>query len=178
DAAERLRECGQRSIAGHAAYIFGIVGVGGVADDVDDHTTAARFHQPIEGPAHVDIAEHFQVPGPAPRGFVDRKQRAAGDGAGVVDENVDCGIVARQPLDVAAVRQVGRDRVDAYVRCAGNGRLDLRQALGAARNDNDIAALGGHDLGGGAADAFGCAGDEGGLACELQVHALSPCDIG
>src|SRR5262249_3315564 len=152
--------------------------VGGVADDVDDHTTAAFFHQRIEGPAHVDIAEHFQVPRPAPRGFVDRQQRAAGDGASVVDENVDCGIVARQSLDDAAVRQVCPHRVDTYVRCAGNGRLDLCQSLGATRDDNNVAALGSHDLRGRAADAFGCAGDEGGLACELQVHGLSPCDIG
>ena len=39
-----------------------------------------------------------------------------------------------------------------------------------ARHDDHVAALGGEDFRGGAADALRAAGDQRGLACKLQVH--------
>jgi hypothetical protein len=52
------------------------------AGDVDDRPAAAPGHQRVKGAAHVDVAEHLQVPRRAPACFV-VEQRPAGNRASV-----------------------------------------------------------------------------------------------
>src|ERR1022692_5160297 len=38
------------------------MGLGGITGHVDDHARTARFHQRVEGAAHIDVSEDFQIP--------------------------------------------------------------------------------------------------------------------
>ena len=106
-ASEQFREGDKPGIAGNAADIVRVMGARRVADDVDDGAAAARLHERIEGAGHVDGAEHLQIPGRAPSGLVDVEQCAAGNGAGVVDEDVDIRKLLGQPRHIGAVRKIG-----------------------------------------------------------------------
>jgi hypothetical protein len=99
------------------------MGARGVADDVDDGAAAARLHKGIEDARHVHGAEHLQVPGRAPARLVDIKQRAAGDRAGIVDEDVDVREQPRKPRHVGAVAEIGRVGANRHVVAS----LDLRR---------------------------------------------------
>ena len=79
----------ERRIAGNATDIFRIVGLRGITGDVDDHARTARFHQRIEGAAHIDVSEDLQIPRLAPGLLVNVEKCSARDGAGIVHENID-----------------------------------------------------------------------------------------
>ena len=104
---------------------------------------------------------------------------AAGRGAGVVDHDVDAAERLVRLLDevlgVGVLAQVGRDGDDLAVgraRDLGGGGF---QHVLAARADRDIDALLGEREGDALADALAAAGDERGLAVELQVHVSLLC---
>jgi hypothetical protein len=59
--------------------------------------TPLRLHQREVGAGQIDVAEDLEVPGLTPACLVDLLDRAAGNGAGIVDEDVDLGKVAREP---------------------------------------------------------------------------------
>ena len=124
----------------------------------------------IEGAAHVDIAEDLEVPGLAPCRLVDIEQAAAGNGAGIVHQDVDVGIIAGELVDLAAVGEVGGDRVDTNIRFLSDRRLRCGQRVGAARDDDDVAAFAGENFRGGPADALRAAGDQGRFAGKFQIH--------
>ena len=146
------------------------MGARGVADDVDDGAAAARLHQGIEGARHVDGAEHLQVPGCAPARLVDIEQRAGGDRAGIVDEDVDVREQPRKPCHVGAVAEIGRVGANRDVVAS----LDLRardvEIGGATGHQHETAALGRKRLAHRAPDAARTAGDESELAAEIEVH--------
>ena len=170
DTAERLREGGQCRVAGNAADIFGVVCVGRVADHVNDHAALALLHQRIEGTTHVHIAEDLEVPGLAPGRLVDIEQAAARNGAGIVHQDVDVGIIAGELVDLGAVGQVGGDRVDAHIRFLRDRGFRYGEHVGATRDDDDVAAFAGENFGSGPADAFRAAGDQRRFAGKFQVH--------
>src|SRR5437764_13756430 len=105
-----------------------------------------------------------------PSRLVDLVDRAAGDIAGIVDEDVDVGGVLHQLLDVGSAAQVDdmAGRVDLVLRAqAISERL---QRVAAAGGKAKVAAFLGEGLGGGRANAFGGAGDENALAAQMQIH--------
>ena len=80
------------------------MGLRRIAGDVDNDARAPFLHQRIIGPTHIDITEHLQIPGLAPGLLVDIEQLAAGNGAGIIHQNVNHRKISRQTLDRAAVR--------------------------------------------------------------------------
>src|SRR5258707_9504710 len=96
----------QRRVAGAAADVVGIELFAGGADVVDDDAMAARFHLGVDGAGEVDVAEHFEVPGVTPGRLVDLVDRAAGNIAGIVDENVDVGGILRKFCKILWLAQV------------------------------------------------------------------------
>ena len=60
----------------------------------------------------VDITEHLQLPGVAPGCLINLLKRSARNVAGIVDENVDAGGLARQPMQVICVAQIDGVRND------------------------------------------------------------------
>src|SRR5262249_33653206 len=159
-------------VAGDATDVVRIFGLRRRADHVDDDAGPALFHQRIKSAAHVDVAEHLEVPGRAPALLVDLDQVAARNGAGVVDENVDAGKRRGDLVDVGAVGEIGGENVDPHVRLARDLGLRGLEVGGGAGDQHHVAAFFRHGVGGGAADALGGAGDEGRLAGELEVHGL------
>ncbi len=133
----------------------------------------APGHQRVEAPRHVDVAEHLEVPGLAPARLVDLRDVAAGDRAGVVDQDVGVGAVGREPVDVAAVAEV--ERVGAHRDIVLAGDLGARRfEIGCgARHQDDITAFLGQHLGAGPADPLRRAGDERLFAAQPEFHVLS-----
>ena len=105
-AAERAGERHQRGVAGAAADVIGVEFFAGGADVVDDDAVAARLHLRVDRAGEVDVAEHLQLPGVTPGRLVDLVDRAAGNIAGIVDEDVDVGGVLDEPGDVLGLAQV------------------------------------------------------------------------
>src|SRR5262249_13032748 len=89
-------------------------------------------------------------------------------------QDVDAGKILGELRHIRADREVRRHGLDFDVRLAGEPLLDAGEIGGGARDEDEVAALGRQRLGGRAADAFRCAGDERGLARKLKVHGESP----
>src|SRR6185437_359761 len=96
--------------------------------------------------------------------------RAAGNVAGIVDEDVDVGGIFCQLCEIFRLAQV--DGV-----CGGVDLVRLAQPLGqrlelvaAARRQHQMRAFLGKRFGGGRADALRCAGDQDALAAQMKVH--------
>ena len=171
-AAKRTGKGHQRGVAGAAADIVGVELLAGRADVVDDHAAAARLHLGIDGAGEVDVAEHLQFPGMTPGCFVNLVNRAAGNVAGIVDENVDVGGVLRQPRNVFRFAQVGDvgGGVDLVLRAQPVGQR--LQRLAAAGSQPQMAAFLGKGFGRGRANALGGAGDQDALAAQVQIHGF------
>ena len=111
-----------------------------------------------------------------PGRFVDLVDRAAGNIAGIVDEDVDVGGVLRQPRDVLRLAQVDDmgGGVDLVRRAQPLGqRLQL---IAAAGGEPQMAAFLGKGFGGGRANALRCAGDQDALAAQMQIHGIARLD--
>ncbi len=91
---------------GAAADIIGVEFFTGSTDVVDDDAMAARLHLRIDDAGEIDVAEHFQLPGVSPCRFVDLVDRAAGNVAGIVDEDVDVGGIFCQFGNILWLAQV------------------------------------------------------------------------
>jgi len=152
-AAQRPREGHEARVAGAAGDVRGVELLARRADDVDDHAALSLLHPGIGEAGQVDVAEDLQLPRPAPGLLVDLEEVAAGDRAGVVDQDVELARPLRERLGGAALRKVGRFRV--------------RTGQGISRGDLDPGALGGERLGASAADAFRAAGHQHALPREV-----------
>ena len=106
---------------------------------------------------------------------------AAGRRAGIVDHDVD----AAERLDalrdeipgVGVFAQIGRDGDDLAPGCLGDLLRGGLERLLAARADGDVDAFLGQRQRDALADAFAAAGDQRGLAFELEVHRNAPFEI-
>ena len=123
---------------------------------------AARRHAGVEGARHADIAEELELPGLAPARLIDVGERAARNGARIVDEDVGAlAITLDERRHGCIFRQVIGSDLDPRLRGRG---LDL--GLGAleiglaARDEHDVATLLRQELRARKADALGGAGDE------------------
>ena len=67
---------------------------------------AARFHLRVNGARDVDVTEHLELPRMTPCGLIDLVDGAAGNIAGVVDENVDIGRILHEPCDILRLAQI------------------------------------------------------------------------
>src|SRR5476649_2518637 len=99
---------------------------------------------------------------------------AAGGGTGIVDHDVDAAERLVGGVDegfgVGVLAQVGRDGDDLAPRRLGDFLGSSLERLFAARADGDIDAFLGQQKRDALADAFAAAGDQRGLAFELEVH--------
>jgi len=75
-----------------------------VADHIDDNAAFAFLHRCIEGAAHIDVTEHFKIPGFAPGRLVNIEQRATRNGSGIVHQDINVRIVASELVDIRTVR--------------------------------------------------------------------------
>jgi hypothetical protein len=139
---------------------------------------SARLHLRVDRPRQVDVAEHLQLPGVAPGRLVDLVDRAAGNVAGIVDQDVDVGGVLRQAHEVLALAQVDdmRGSVDLVRRTQAVG--ERLQLIAAAGGEEQMTAFLGKGFGGRGADALRCAGDEDALAAQMQIHGITRCSGG
>ena len=100
---------------------------------------------------------------------------SAGWAAGIVDEDVDRagrGECRHLGLQWRGVGDIDGDAVMVlFAGGTGQGSHHLRQYIGATRQQRDAGAQQRQFMGGGAADAFGGAADEGVPAGEVEVHA-------
>jgi hypothetical protein len=96
----------QRGVAGAAADVIGVELLAGGTNIVDDHPVPARFHLRINGAGQIDIAKHLEFPRMAPCGLIDLVDRAAGNIAGVVDENIDVGCIFHKLHDIFGLPQI------------------------------------------------------------------------
>src|SRR5262249_56025429 len=126
--------------------------LGCVANHVNNDAALAFLHERVESTAHIDVSKDLEVPGFAPGRFVHVEQCAARNGTSIVDQNVYVWVVARQPVNIRAVGEIGGDRVDAHVCRPHDGRLPRTKSVGTARYDDNVAAFTCQDFGGGAAD--------------------------
>ncbi len=172
-AAERAGKRHQRRVAGAAADIIGVEFFTGGADVVDDDAMAARLHLRVDGAGEVDVAEHFQLPGVTPGRLVDLVDRAAGNIAGIVDENVDVGGVLRQPGEVLRIAQVDDMRRGVDLVRPPQPFGQRLQRIAAAGREHEVAAFLGEGFGGGRADALRCARNQDALAAQMQIHGVS-----
>src|SRR6185437_6186180 len=106
--AQRAGEGHESGIAGAAGDIGCIEPLAGAADDVDDDATAARPHRRDISAAQIDVAEDFEVPGLAPARLVDLVERAAGDRAGIVHQDVDLRMVVGKAARRIASTEIER----------------------------------------------------------------------
>src|SRR4030095_9963737 len=92
--------------------------------------------------AEVDIAEHLERPGLLPPFHADVGNTAAGNGTGVVDEDVDVGERFVQTSALSRLRQVRGVRGGAGVVPAGHlSSRGLQYGL-VARHNDDVCAFG------------------------------------
>src|SRR6185312_8795790 len=89
-----------------------------IADVVDDDAAASGLHARIVEPRQVYVAEDLQLPSRAPLFRIDVEERAGGNRAGVVDEDVDVTGRRCNALRASRLRQVARDQLDAALRKA------------------------------------------------------------
>src|SRR5438874_1737509 len=102
-ASARQRTLAAPSLQVHAAR--------GASDHGDDAAAALLLHERKHGARHADVAEELEAPVVAPLRVGDLEKRAAADGAGVVDEDVDAtqplSRGAHRALDLCEVREIG-----------------------------------------------------------------------
>ena len=110
----------------------------------------------------------------APARLVDLLDIAAGNGAGVVDENIDVGEIARQAARRVALAQIERDDRDGDIVLRADLLARRGQIGGGARHQHEVAAFRRQRARGGAADALRSAGDERLAAAEIEVHRIPP----
>ena len=91
--------------------------------------------------AQVDVAEHLERPGLLPALQADVGDAAAGDGAGVVDEDVDVGKGLVHAQALGGIRQVGRVGRDLGIVLAPHLAGRLLQHRRIARGDDDVGAF-------------------------------------
>ncbi len=118
----------------------------------------------------MDVAEHLQAPRLLPAREIDVEQAAAGNGAGVVDENVGRRMRRRELFTRVRPGEVGHKNCRAFA----DLRLRLGQAAGVARDQHDLDAFGRERLRTGKADALRRAGDDRRLALQTQIHVFLP----
>ena len=172
-AADGAGERHEAGIAGGAGDIAEVEPLAAGADDVDDHAPAPRLHLLQIEPGEADIAEDLEIPADPPGRLVDVVDRATGDGAGIVDQNVD---VRKRRGDTLARRPIGeirgqRTHIDA-------GRLAERsglffQAVPRAGHEVHMHALARQPLRNRKADPLRAAGDERGASGKFQIHFCS-----
>src|SRR5882762_599655 len=126
------------------------------ADDVDDHTVLPRLHARVELAREIDEAEDLELPRVAPFRLVERLDRAAGDVAGVVHQDVDVRAVLGELPQRRAVAEIHRMGFGV----ATQSTRSLRQPVFVARGEVYAAAFGGEGFGAREADAFRPTGDE------------------
>jgi hypothetical protein len=170
-AAHPAGEGHQRGIAGAAGDVTPGRPFPGCAKDIDNDTAAARLHRRIDRAAHIDVAEHFQVPSLTPPRLVDRLQVASRNGAGIVHQDIDVRTGCNErPRGIAVAEIHGVDR-------HGNVVPGLDSLPGAfkirfgARRQMQVAAFLGKLPGACQTNSLGSTGDEGELAAQVQIHA-------
>ena len=151
-AAHRAGERHQRRVAGGPGDVVEIGVLAGRAEDVDDDALFALGHQRVKAPRHVDVAEHFEVPGLAPALLVDLGDVAARDRAGIVDEKVDVGAFGGELVDILAVAEIERVVAHRDIVLAGDLGAHLVEVRGGARHQHDVTALLRQSLGAGLPD--------------------------
>src|SRR6202035_2402336 len=90
-AADGAGERHQAGIAHGAGDIGGVEPFAAEPDNVDDDAALTLAHHAQIKPRQADIAENFEIPAGAPGRLVDVVERAARNGAGIVDQDVDVG---------------------------------------------------------------------------------------
>src|SRR5439155_26773000 len=153
---ERAGKRHQRGVAGAAADIIGVEFFAGGADVVDDDAVTARLHLGVDQPGQIDEAENLELPGVTPVRLVDLVDRAAGNIAGIVNENVDVGRIAGEAGKVVRFAQV--DRMCAGLDAVFGAQL-FRQRLERVRvagGKIDVTAFFRKSLRGCRADALRC----------------------
>src|SRR5581483_7722702 len=172
--AQRAGEGHERGIGTAAGNVVRVHALAGTADDVDDDAAALRLHLREVGAREIDVAEDLEVPGLAPTRLVDLLDGATGNGAGVVDENVDVGKVTREPARRLAAAEIERYRGDGDIVMGADlafGRLEI---AGVSRHQHEVAALGREDPRGRPPDTLGAAGDERFPSGEIEIHWQPP----
>src|SRR5581483_6522943 len=86
---EALGEVHQSGVGGASGDVAGGWLAAGVADDVEDGAGAALAHPRQQRAGEPDVAPQLEVVGGAPGLIVDAVDGAAGDGAGIVDKDID-----------------------------------------------------------------------------------------
>ncbi len=172
--AEGAGEGHQAGVAGGAGDVGGGEFLAGGADDVDDDAGFARRHLRVDLPAERDEAEDLEVPGFSPGIVVHAEQGAGGNGAGVVDQEVDFAGSLGDAQDFGFLGEVGGDGLDLDLAGGADGLGGGLQHVGRAGDQDEVHALLGEDLGGGRTNALGTAGDEGALARKLEIHLGVP----
>src|SRR6185312_10637543 len=102
-AAETVREIDDGGVARPAANISGAGQHAARADDIDDDAAPSVAHFLVDDAGDAKIAEQFQFPPFAPAILVDLIERAAGNCAGAIHQDIDasdraCESVARRAL--------------------------------------------------------------------------------
>ena len=128
-ATKRAGQCGESRVPARAGSVVEVDFLGGHADDADDDAAALRGHAPIIFAGHVDVAEHFRLPGRAPAGLVDIDKAAGHDAAGVVDENIDIREGRGDILRCAGFAEIRRQGVDLDGVSGGQSRLGLGESF-------------------------------------------------
>ena len=153
-AAERAGECHQRGVAGAAADIVGVEFLAGRTDVVDDNAVSARLHLRIDGAGEIDIAEHLQFPGVAPGRLVNLVDRAAGDVAGIVDEDVDIGGFLHQAGNVLRLTEIDDMGRCVDLVCGAQALGQRFKLIAAAGGKQEVSAFFGEGFGRSFADAL------------------------
>ena len=125
------------------------------ADHVHDDAFAL-FQVRIELAREVDEAEDLELPGVTPFRFVEALDRAAGNVAGVVDEDVHVAAFLGKLTQCRPIAQIDRMGGDIAAQIA----LCFLQPLRVPGRQMDPAAFRDERLGAGQPDAFGATGDE------------------
>ncbi len=129
-------------------------------------------HQRIEAPRHVDVAEHLQIPGGAPPRLVHLGDRAAGNGARIVDQKIGLWTLGRERVDAAAVGKIEWEAAHRDIVLRGNLGPGGIEIGGGARDQHDIAALSRQNLGAGPADPSRSAGDQRLASPQTKLHPV------
>ena len=145
-----------------------------IADQVHDAAAALLDHdrQHVTQAAHV--AHELELQALLPVVLGQMLDHAAGRGAGIVDHDVDAAErlvgLLDEVLGVVVLAQIGGDRHDLAAGRLGDLLRGGFERLLAPRADRDVDAFLGERERDALADAFAAAGDQRGLALELEVH--------
>ena len=140
------------------------------AHDIDDDAAPSGAHAPIDDPREIDVTVDLEVPGFAPGRAIDLLDGAGRDGAGIVDQDVHVLAGLAQGFDFRSQREVTAvDRNRNAVLLVQPLRGGVEEPF-IARRDVEIAAFRGHELGDREADPLRGAGNQDGLALEIDFH--------